>query len=72
VEEDGERINEMIGTKAKLPGYFYLCGQAGEVEDDVCRAVRKSFVTHGKLTEKEAEEYWAEMVKTGRYCPETY
>jgi len=72
VEEDGKQINDWIGKKAEKPGYFYLCGQAGQVEDDVCEAVRKSFIDHGKMTKEEAEEYWAEMVKTGRYCPETY
>ena len=64
-----ERLYEDLIQKN---GYFYLCGQAGQLERDVRAALTESFRTGGNMTQIEAEQKFTEFDDNGRYCTELY
>eukprot|EP00929_Paragymnodinium_shiwhaense_P122117 TRINITY_DN946_c0_g3_i1.p1 TRINITY_DN946_c0_g3~~TRINITY_DN946_c0_g3_i1.p1 ORF type:complete len:1967 (+),score=555.50 TRINITY_DN946_c0_g3_i1:774-5903(+) len=53
-------------------GYFYLCGQAGQLEVDVKKALVHCFQQGGNLSETAADKLLQELIKDGRYCVELY
>jgi pyruvate dehydrogenase (NADP+) len=52
-------------------GYFYLCGQAGQLERDVRSALTDAFA-NGQLSAEEASKKFEEFDASGRYCTELY
>jgi homodimeric pyruvate:ferredoxin (flavodoxin) oxidoreductase len=69
------RMNEvpedLYGELVTKKGYFYLCGQAGQLEVDVQNAIKKA-IKHGGGTDEEVEAEFAKMVDEGRYNLELY
>lgn len=53
-------------------GFFYLCGQAGQLERDVRAALTESFRAGSKCSEEEAKQKFQEFDEAGRYCTELY
>ena len=53
-------------------GYFYLCGQAGQLEVDVRSALLTSIIEGGQLSEEEARKKFEEIDSEGRYGLELY
>jgi sulfite reductase alpha subunit-like flavoprotein len=53
-------------------GYFYLCGQAGQLEVDVRTALVTSIREGGRMTEDEARKKFEEIDAEGRYGLELY
>jgi homodimeric pyruvate:ferredoxin (flavodoxin) oxidoreductase len=53
-------------------GYLYLCGQAGDREQDVLDAIAKAFELGGAMTPEKAREELESLIEEGRYCPELY
>jgi sulfite reductase alpha subunit-like flavoprotein len=68
INANAERVREDLLDKK---GYFYLCGQAGQVELDVKNAIYEAFMTGG-MTREQAEKKFEELAEEGRYCPELY
>ena len=64
-----ERLYEDL---IKKDGYFYLCGQAGQLERDVRSALTESFKAGGKMSDDEAKAKFEEFDSEGRYCTELY
>jgi len=56
----------------KKNGYFYLCGQAGQLEIDVENAIKKAVQAGGEFGEEAAAEYVETMHDEGRYNLELY
>lgn len=69
IVEAGDGVYDALVTRK---GYLYLCGQAGDREADVLRAVRAAFAVGGKLSTEEAQKKLDELIEDGRYCPELY
>jgi len=63
--------DELYGELVTKKGYFYLCGQAGQLEIDVQNAI-KNAIKHGGGTDEEVEAEFAKMVDEGRYNLELY
>ncbi|HSU68929.1 MAG TPA: hypothetical protein VLJ39_18750, partial [Tepidisphaeraceae bacterium] len=51
---------------------FYVCGDAKRMALDVDKALRQVIATHGNLSAAEADQYVAEMVRSGRYQRDVY
>ncbi len=64
-----ERIYDDLINKN---GYFYMCGQAGQLELDVRNAVISSFEAGGKMSRGDAEKLFEKFEEEGRYCRELY
>jgi len=62
---------ELYDDLVTKKGYFYLCGQAGQLEIDVQNAIKKAIKVHG-ATDEEVEAEFAKMVDEGRYNLELY
>jgi sulfite reductase alpha subunit-like flavoprotein len=56
----------------KKNGFFYLCGQAGQLERDVRSALTEAFKHGEKCSPAEADEKFVEFDESGRYCTELY
>jgi len=56
----------------KKNGYFYMCGQAGQLERDVRAALLDAFKVGGKMSDEEAKKKFKEFDNEGRYCLELY
>jgi len=67
--EEPEAIYTDLITKG---GYFYLCGQAGQLELDVKAALVTCFEQGGGVSKKEAEKMLKDLIDDGRYCVELY
>ena len=67
-----EAKEELYKDLIEKNGYFYLCGQAGQLERDVRSALTESFRNGGKLSQVEAEAKFTEFDGEGRYCTELY
>lgn len=68
VSESEGVYNALVTEK----GYLYLCGQAGDREQDVLDAVAKTFEIAGGMTEEESKKELDSLIDDGRYCPELY
>ena len=64
--------NELYEDLVEKNGYFYLCGQAGQLEIDVENAIKKAVMATGKYSKEKADEYVEEMHHGGRYNLELY
>jgi sulfite reductase alpha subunit-like flavoprotein len=64
----GEDLYDALVTKK---GYFYLCGQAGQLEIDIQSAIKKAIKTGGH-SDEETEAIFGTMVEEGRYNLELY
>ena len=71
--------HRMLQNKTKLyedlvekNGYFYLCGQAGQLEIDVRNALITTIKEVGKLTADESKRKFEDIDSQGRYCLELY
>jgi len=69
IKEEAVGVYNALVTKK---GYLYLCGQAGDREQDVLNAVKSAFVAGGNLSEEQATEELDSLIDEGRYCPELY
>ena len=67
--EAKDRLYEDLITKN---GYFYLCGQAGQLERDVRAALVEAFRHGEKSSEEAALKKFEEFDESGRYCTELY
>ena len=56
----------------KKDGYFYLCGQAGQLERDVRSALTEAFKHGEKCSAEQAAKKFVEFDESGRYCTELY
>lgn len=69
IEEQADNVaKDLIDNK----GYFYLCGQAGQVELDIKNAIYEAIAKHGKMSKEEGQAKFEELSAEGRYCPELY
>jgi len=68
VEEPAVMYEDLITKR----GYFYLCGQAGQLELDVQAALVTCFEKGGNVSKKEAEKMLQDLKDEGRYCVELY
>jgi len=67
--EEPERIyNDLITER----GYFYLCGQAGQLEVDVKNALVTCFEKGGNVSREEGQKMLEDLMDEGRYCVELY
>ncbi|CAD7948280.1 unnamed protein product [Amoebophrya sp. A120] len=64
--------NELYKDLVENEGYFYLCGQAGQLEIDVENAIKKAVMATGKYDKEKADEYVEDMHHEGRYNLELY
>ena len=64
-----DRLYEDLITKN---GFFYMCGQAGQLERDVRAALTESFRSGFNCSEEQAKEKFQEFDEAGRYCLELY
>jgi len=69
IKEEAEGVYNALVTKK---GYLYLCGQAGDREQDVLNAVKSAFEIGGKMSKEEAQKEMDTLFEEGRYCPELY
>jgi len=69
IVEEPEKIYTDLITHG---GYFYLCGQAGQLELDVKAALVTCFEKGGGVSKREAEKLLKKLVDEGRYCVELY
>lgn len=69
IKEEAAGVYNALVTKT---GYLYLCGQAGDREQDVLNAVKTAFAVGGDLTEERAQAELDRLIEEGRYCPELY
>jgi sulfite reductase alpha subunit-like flavoprotein len=67
--EEPEKIYEDLITRG---GYFYLCGQAGQLELDVKAALVECFEKGGGVSKREGEKLLNKLIEEGRYCVELY
>merc|ERR1712232_1126360 len=67
--EEPEAIYTDLITKG---GYFYLCGQAGQLELDVKAALVTCFEKGGGVSKREGEKLLKKLIEEGRYCVELY
>jgi len=69
------RMNEckedMYSDLVEKNGYFYLCGQAGQLEIDIQNAILNTIKVSG-CSEEEAKAKFDEMIDQGRYNLELY
>ncbi len=52
--------------------HFYVCGDVSRMAADVDRALKEVLSVHGKMTDKEAEQYVTAMSKSKRYVRDVY
>ena len=71
--------HRMLENKDKLyvdlvqkEGFFYLCGQAGQLEVDVRNALVKTIESGTGCSNEEAKQKFQELDEQGRYCLELY
>ena len=71
--------HKMLDNKAALyqdfvekKGFFYLCGQAGQLEVDVRSALMAAIKEGGNMNEEEAKKKFEEIDAEGRYGLELY
>ena len=71
--------HRMLENKDKLyidliekEGFFYLCGQAGQLEVDVRAALVKAIEAGASCSNEEATKKFAEFDDAGRHCLELY
>ena len=69
IDQQAGRVHEDLVTKK---GYFYLCGQAGQVERDIKDAIYRAIAKGEKSTIEEAKKKFEDISAEGRYCPELY
>jgi len=66
---------EAVGVHNALvtqKGYLYLCGQAGDREEDILSAIKDAFKVGGNMSDTAAQKELDDLVAAGRYCPELY
>merc|ERR1712217_592008 len=66
IKDEAEGVYNALVTKK---GYLYLCGQAGDREQDVLNAVKTAFAIGGKMSEEQAQLEMDALMDEGRYCP---
>ncbi|KAF4721944.1 hypothetical protein FOZ62_000748, partial [Perkinsus olseni] len=69
ISEQSQRVYEDLIQKG---GYFYLCGQAGQVELDIKNAIYQAIAAGEGVSVDRAEGMFNELAEAGRYCPELY
>jgi len=69
IRAEAEGLYDALVTQK---GYLYLCGQAGDREQDVLNAVRDAFAVGGNLSTEEAQAELDALIDDHRYCPELY
>jgi len=67
--EEPERIYQDLIVKG---GFFYLCGQAGQLEIDIKNALVTCFEKGGGVSREEGQKMLENLMDTGRYCVELY
>ena len=53
-------------------GHFYVCGDAKRMASDVDKALRQIIATHGEMSAPQADEYIADLTRSGRYQRDVY
>lgn len=53
-------------------GFFYLCGSGGQVPQDIKDALVTVFMSQGKMTKEQAEQFYVDLRIKGRYCEEVW
>jgi len=69
IREEAEGVYNALVTKR---GYLYMCGQAGDREEDVLNTVKQAFELGGGLSAEEAKAELDKLIDEHRYCPELY
>ncbi|EER04711.1 pyruvate:ferredoxin oxidoreductase/NADPH-cytochrome P450, putative [Perkinsus marinus ATCC 50983] len=69
IDDNSSRIYEDLIKKG---GYFYLCGQAGQVENDIRSAVYRAIAKGENVSMEKAKEIFEDLAENDRYCPEVY
>ena len=67
--EAKERLYDDLVNKN---GFFYMCGQAGQLERDVRAALTEAFRHGEQCSAEEAVKKFEEFDESGRYCLELY
>lgn len=67
--EEAKGVYDALVTKQ---GYLYLCGQAGDREQDLLNSVKQAFADGGGLSDEDAQKALDDLIEEGRYCPELY
>jgi sulfite reductase (NADPH) flavoprotein alpha-component len=52
--------------------HFYVCGDARRMAADVDKALRQLIATHGDLSPEAADQFVADLVRSGRYQRDVY
>ncbi|EER04712.1 pyruvate:ferredoxin oxidoreductase/NADPH-cytochrome P450, putative [Perkinsus marinus ATCC 50983] len=69
IDDNSSRVYEDLIKKG---GYFYLCGQAGQVELDIKTAIYRAIAAGEGISIEKAKEMFEKLAEEGRYCPEVY
>jgi len=69
IDQQADRVYQDLISKR---GYFYLCGQAGQVERDIKDAIYRAIAKGDNVSVDSAKKTFEEMSEEGRYCPELY
>merc|ERR1711881_106961 len=69
IRQEAKGIYDALVTNK---GYAYLCGQAGDREQDVVDAWTDAIRIGGNITAEEAAAEWAKIDGEGRYSRELY
>lgn len=69
ISEDPKLIWEHLFVKS---GYFYLCGQAGQMPIDIKNAILGAMKSEGHMSAEEAEKAFQALQIAGRYNLEVY
>lgn len=69
VEEDGAELADLLVAKK---GFFYICGDGAHMAKDVNAALLRVLQQHGDMSEAQATEYVADMVKEKRYVRDVW
>jgi sulfite reductase alpha subunit-like flavoprotein len=67
-----EAADQLHGDLVAKNGYFYLCGQAGQLEIDVENAIKKAVKHSTSMSDEEAQKFVDDMHENGRYNLELY
>ncbi len=67
-----EAKDKLYEDLIKKDGFFYLCGQAGQLERDVRAALTEAFQNGERCTPEQAAKKFVEFDESGRYCTELY
>ncbi|KAF8890717.1 riboflavin synthase domain-like protein [Infundibulicybe gibba] len=67
--QDAQTIWEIVG---KRRGWLYISGSSNKMPEGVKQAIREAAQSHGRMSETEAQEFVAGMVREGRLFEECW